>query len=281
MAIDGVSSSRITTPLYGKQFKMSGLTKGFKLFRHSLGMVTGNLKDALRVTGLPYLVIVAIMLMFPAQYGLLPVANERDIAFGGGFLLSMIAYLCVYLWMAVLWHRYILKGERPERFVPRWNGANVMAYFGRTLLMTLCLLPFSLVFGIAMSGLPFLIDALPLWLTMTVLVVGGPLCLLILLAVIGRLSVILPAAAIGKSVSLGQAWKATRGSTIAIAVMNVLLILLLIIPLMLPPLIVEILPALTIMGAVLICVLDWFVTLLFVSFMTTLYGHYVEGRELR
>ena len=260
---------------------MNGLTKGFKLFRHSLGMVTGNLKDALRVTGLPYLAIVAIMLMFPAQYGLLPVANEQDIAFGGGFLLSMIAYLCAYLWMAVLWHRYILNGERPKRFVPRWNGANILAYFGRTLLITLCLLPFSLVFGIAMSGLPFLVDALPLWLTMTVLVGGAPLFLLVLFAVIGRLSVILPAAAIGKSVSLGQAWKATKGSTTAIAVMNVLLILLLIIPLMLPPLIVAIVPALTILGAVLTCALDWFVTLLFVSFMTTLYGHYVEGRELR
>lgn len=141
--------------------------------------------------------------------------------------LILFLVLCVgWLWTAVAWHRMIVLGEKPGRVFPSWHGGKIFGYLGRGLLVVLLVLLASLPLAIIASliapntvdpevgGDPtsytYMIGSSPtdlsplgigVWFVMTAIVYGLSL----------RLSLILPAGAVGRPLSLGEAWSLTTG----------------------------------------------------------------------
>ncbi|MEZ5818386.1 MAG: hypothetical protein R3D44_15005 [Hyphomicrobiaceae bacterium] len=106
--------------------------------------------------------------------------------------------------IAVGWHRFLLRGETSSAFPPR-RGHPFVPYVGVAVLFGfMTILPFLIADLVPFSNS----DEMP-----TALVVAmGIFCVLLL--VISRLSVCLPAIAIeGPGRTLGEAWRATRGNT--------------------------------------------------------------------
>lgn len=102
--------------------------------------------------------------------------------------------------IAVAWHRYLLKGDLPA--VPRLSFESpILPYMGMAALFTaltyLPLLPFGIV--------PEIGDKFP------ALALAGLAGLVLVIAIVSRLSLALPAIAIdGPGRSLGEAWRTTR-----------------------------------------------------------------------
>ncbi|SPJ23154.1 hypothetical protein [Palleronia abyssalis] len=239
--------------------------KGWDLFRHSVAMISHNVGAAFRVTGLPYAIILVVTLMFPAVFGVDPDPSPRlGLLFFPAVLLSVLAFL----WLAVQWHRYVLTGEIQQGLVPHWHGKLNLAYFGRSILLGLLSIP---IFLIAFIPAGLLIAAAPsIW----VILLSNTLAFGLAGAIVGRFSPVLPAIAVGHKLSFGDAWRATKGATAPILVMALFLGFLSALPSIL------IFVGLGIIAVVANLAFQWLITVLSVSVMTTLYGHYVEGREL-
>ena len=116
------------------------------------------------------------------------------------------------------------------------------------------------------------------------LLVSGVNCLAAGLSLLGlcsyvffRLGLVLPAAALGQSLKLRESWDATKRDTTALVQLAVIVMggrLLIEIPGMIDG---------TTGGVVSLVynvVLNWFVTMIGVSLLTTLYGYFVEGRRI-
>ncbi|WP_237217307.1 hypothetical protein [Ruegeria lacuscaerulensis] len=184
------------------------------------------------------------------------------------FLCLAVIFIVTMFWIAVSWHRFILLEEYPRGLFPTFRFDRILAYLGRVLLiglvMTLAFVPVSLVAA----------------------TVGASVLSLVLVAVFSvflficfyRLSIILPAAAIGQPLTLGEAWAKTVGSSGAIVVIVI------------AAAVFQFLIQLVISALAIVPVLGAFLALFFgalvlpminVSILTTLFGVFAEGRELR
>ena len=239
--------------------------KGWQLFQHSVTMISRDIAAAFRVTGLPYAIIVVVSFFFPAFFGVDP---QATMSFSPLFLVAIAAYFAASLWLAVQWHRYVLTGEIQSGIVPHWHGEKNLAYFLRSLLLILIAIPIFLVIFIPAGLLSAVFQSVGAAILLNAVAAAFAL------AVLGRFSPVLPAAALGESLSFSEAWQATRGATGAILVMSILVSLLSVLPSILFAI------GLGFIAVVANLAFQWLVTVLTVSVMTTLYGHYVEGREL-
>lgn len=250
--------------------------KGWQIFVHSVRQVFGNLPAALRISGVLYLVIFALGI---ALTGWGPPTMADPAALDGGLmgavLLSGIVSLVLSLWIAVGWHRYVLRMEGGASIVPAFRGGAILRYLGYTLLITIIVIPVGILGGI-IAGLAFggmamgpgqAGGGLGLMLAMGVLVY------LPVLAVFFRLSPVLPAAALDEPLGIGAAWKATADweAMLTLAVLSALCT-----------------GCLTLLSAGLPGGLgiaigiagQWVLTMVGASILTTIYGHYIEKRQL-
>lgn len=249
--------------------------KGQQLFMHSVRQVTGNLEDALKISAVPYAIqaVVSLLLMGgAASMGGNP-ANGAMAGFGLGALVALVVAVVTGLWIAVAWHRFVLLGERAQGFIPAWQGDRMLAYFLRSLAYGLIAVVLAVIWG-AIVGI-----ALG-WVAM-----GSIVVFMILIAVLVQLPVValafrlsstLPASALGTERDFMAGWKATEGHTADIIVLaafavgaNLVL-----------GLIGYALGSLWILALAWQIVVGWLVMMVGVSILTTLYGHYVEGRPL-
>lgn len=250
---------------------------GLSIFVHAVRMVLGSLNPALRIGAVPVLVMVISGWLLAS--GTAPVDGTVPQmpgagAFGGGLLL-MVVQVLASLWVAVAWHRYILLEEQPGAFLPVWNGAAIWSYFKAGLIVGLI---------IAALAIPLMV------IVMLVLMPGmmesnqppGLFAGLVIFLVVGipatwlgyRLGPKLAGAAIGQDLSVGEAWRATaRGAVdlLGLAVVSA-------VALWLPLMIVGQLPG--ILRLLLSAVLNWASVMVGVGIITTIYGHYVQGRAL-
>lgn len=249
--------------------------KGQQLFMHSVRQVTGNLEDALKISAVPYAIqaVVSVLLMGgAAAMGGHP-GNGAMAGFGLGAVVALVVAVVTGLWIAVAWHRFVLLGERASGFVPGWQGDKMLAYFLRSLGYGLILVVLAVIWG-AIVGM-----ALG-WIAM-----GSMIVFMILIAVLVQLPVVvlgfrltstLPASALGTERDFMAGWKATEGHTADIAVLALFAVgahLVL-------GLIGLAFGSLWILAIAWQLVMGWLVTMVGVSILTTLYGHYIEGRPL-
>ncbi|WP_282153631.1 hypothetical protein [Ruegeria atlantica] len=242
-------------------------------------MVFGNIKQVLQITVGPALIATALIVALFMVSGIPLEAFDEGAgelppgaSVGGIFLFvfGLIAVLFVTIfWIAVSWHRYILLEEYPTGIFPTFRFDRILAYLGRVLmlgiLMVIASMPMGLVFallGESVAGLSIIVFLV---------------YMVFLIVCFYRVSIILPAAAIGDPITLGEAWNSTRDIAGSILV-------LLVVSFLFQFLVQLVFTALAIIPVLGILLTVFFGTLVLpminVSILTTMYGIFIEKREL-
>lgn len=247
--------------------------KGWEIFAHSVRLVFSNLGAAFQISLVPYAISGLAFLYFGSEaLALLESQDpEQILAAQGsmwtGLLLYSVLAVVMSLWIAVSWHRYVLLEEYPSGWIPRFHGGAIGSYFLKGLLLGLIVVGGVVLFGLTV-GLVLAMIGAGVLLGMFGVALGSYLFY--------RFCAVLPAAAVGEQMSFGQAWESTKnnGGTIAVLVILVIIASLII---QLPTTIGG---ADTIVGIAYSLIVNWIMTLVGVSVLTTFYGHFVEGRAI-
>jgi hypothetical protein len=244
---------------------------------HSVRLVLGDWRNALRVTGLLYLIYaipaLIIGLLSPVRAGQSP--EEMGAAMMSSAPLTLITLLLlavVYVWLAVTWHRYILLEEQPAGQLPAFHQKEILSYAFSAILLFLIMGVFSIVVGLVLS---------PLLVLGIVGVIIMPIVFISLALVVDyRLGLVLPARAIGQRLTFGDAWAATKGQSGTILVLAIVSALAAVV-LDIPAMVLAYLPGIgNILALVWRLATGWVTLVVGVSILTTLYGVYVEKRSI-
>jgi len=251
---------------------------GVNLFMHSVRLVLGDWRNALRVTGLLYLIyaIPALLLglVFPQpQAG--HSAEAMAAAMAGyapiGLIVGLLM-LAISIWLAVTWHRYILLNEQPSGQLPTFHRSEVLSYAGNAILMVFIMFAFSIVVGLVLSPL-LLLGGLGV-IIMSIVFIS------LALVVNYRLGLVLPSRAVGQRLTFGEAWAATKGQSGTILVLAVVSAVAAV-AIDIPAMVVAFLPGIgTILSLLWTLVTGWVKVVVGVSILTTLYGVYIEKRTI-
>jgi hypothetical protein len=250
---------------------------GVNIFIHAVTMVLNNIGTALRISVGPMLLVLVMTLVFGTGVAMSRQDPAQMMQSGGavfGGFLTLIVLIIAGVWVAVAWHRFVLREEVPTGPLPPFNGGAIGSYIWAGIIFGLVLflvaIPFIVIAGIliaplAMSGQqPGLVAGLI-----------GFLILYLPLAYIGyRISPILPSAALQARMPLKEAWYATGTSGaafVALTIVSVLASFLIALPGQALP---SFLATLWDFAA------QWLTIMVGASVLTTIYGHYVEGRPL-
>ena len=256
--------------------------KGLQIFTHSLRQVTGNLEGAIRISAVPYLVQFAAGLIVTRPWNA-TAQMEAMVQLGMGHgpsvllaLVNLVIALVTSIWMAVAWHRFVLKNEAPTGFIPAFRGDQILAYFLRSLgIAVICIIlaiPLGMIAGFI--AYPFMGPYGPNILTiiLIMLITYFPLVLISY-----RLSASLPAVAVDEAGSFTAGWDATQGATGDLAVLALVSVAVFVGGSLLG---LYVFGAIGILSIAWTFVFHWLVMMIGVSILTTLYGHYIEKRAL-
>lgn len=180
-----------------------------------------------------------------------------------------------YALMAILWHRHVLLNgsDRIEDLRP--DRAIFVGYIWRAILVGLAqmvaAIPIAILIGILGGSMMYANPTGPM---ATLL---GLVASVIFVWVAMRLSVVLPAAALGEPMRLGESWTTTKPISAALWGVALLLSGLNICVYMISDTLLPVTGGLAILAHTIIYVVEG---LVFISVLTTLYGHLVEGRSL-
>jgi hypothetical protein len=253
------------------------MTNAFAIIAHAIQMLLFSPGTTLRVLmpGLAFIMLGALILnIWLPEIGQDMIRNPADIrgidTTGGLFLMlaALIAGLIGYILIAVLWHRHVLLPEG-EKIQP--SGSILVGYFWRAVLVGIIQVFALIPVGFAVGIVLFAIGLGEMLLLVELIVQFFAFYIAL------RVSVILPAAALDERMQVSESWKKTGevsgtvwGLALLIALVNMGLAIV-------TGIIAAALPG----GAVLVNALVMALTgLIFVSVLTTLYGHLVEGRAL-
>lgn len=260
--------------------------QGWLIFKHAVAMLWGNKPSVVRIFLFPFLLVFLFsmastylalgrMPIEGAQTGNMPFPN-----FGVFFVLlslsTFILIITVLLWTIVAWHRFILLEEPVSGFFPSFRGQQMFGYALRILLIVVVLMIPAFVL-LSLVGLPDVMMTPEGPSIGAGFLVRGFAVTMLLSISFYLLSPILPAIAIGKNISLGRAFGATVKGFWSIAVCVVIVTALTVAGQTLASLIGN---ASALLESLTSIVFEVVFALLNLSILTTLYGHYVEGREL-
>ena len=206
----------------------------------------------------------------PAPEG--PAPQPASPLFGLAVLVAILPAAFGFLWAAVAWHRFVLLEEVPG-IVPALRGDRIGSYLWAWVRLIGPILLVGLVVAFIGSAIAAVAAALGSPALAALLLFG-----LNVLAVYGtlRFSLVLPAAAVGRSMGVFESWARTKEARDAILVAAALLAVL-------NGVIGAAGGALGLAGSagtVLSLALSWFGFVLGLSILTAIYGHVVEGRPL-
>ena len=248
--------------------------QGWQIFKHAFMMVVRNIIPALQIFLLPNAILIggvfALVLLNPDLQNTLFSGEEVEFTtappsgFFSTLLLGLVGYVFVQIWTIVAWHRFVLLEEYPQGWLPPLSLDRMGAYFLRAFIIFAILAAASLIFVFA-------------------LIFTGPLAAVIALPamvfawiVFMRWSITLPAAAVAQNITLGEAWDATRESTgLFLGLLFSLLLFGLLVALV--GFVFEQIPVLGVFWNIPTQIL---LTVINISVITTLYGVFVEKREL-
>jgi hypothetical protein len=251
---------------------------GWHIFVHSVGMVFRNLNEAVKIGLVPVIILALVVAGLVSFSGLtLDLLSDEEAlgrAIGTGqvglaFVLILLAWVIVTLWIFVSWHRFILLEEYPQSWIPPFRFDRILAYLWRGIVLGLIAAALMLpTVGIA-AVVGSVVPGLAVILTFV--------AILALVVVVYRLVAILPAAAIGQPLTIGQAWEATRGATGAIFGLLLVSFLAQVLLQLVSGAILAVIPVLGVLFQFLVTLI---MSLVNVSVLTTFYGHYIEGRPI-
>ncbi len=248
---------------------------GLKILRHAIQMVLRNYKEALRIGGVPILGFMFGSVIIGLSVPKFTDGNQMVLwsIYVTIALLAMVIF--VFPRIAVAWHRFVLRGEYPTGFLPAWSGSHTWGYLKKSALLlvlavvvtVLSSVVFIVVFGLFSPGHQQQFQ----WVLHIIPVFAGLLATYVAL----RLSLVLPAVALGESAYYSQSWEETgqiKGAIVAFAMTlgianGIESFLSTGIPY----------PALSLAVDI---VWVWFSTMVGISFLTTVYGYLFEDRPL-
>ncbi len=251
--------------------------QSWKIFTHSLGMVFNNLGAALRISLVLYLIQAAVSVYYAITFSdyLTAISTGHMAPPPQGALipglLVLVTSILVPIWVAVAWHRYILLEEISGAVIPAFHGPQTMAYLGKTILIGLLVIIGGMAIGMVLG---FVFAAV---FGQMGAMAGILLMLLFMIYISYRVGLVLPAAALGKSMTFGESLDTTsadKGAILGLALITAGFAIL-----MQVPSYFNSDPA-SIIGIVYSQVIGWIAMMVGVSVLTTLYGMYVEKREL-
>lgn len=189
------------------------------------------------------------------------------------FLVAMIFNLVIGAWLAVGWHRFVLLEEYPNGWLPAWHGSNIIGCVFRVILLGLIYIGLAISLGLVAGmlgvALANILGVIGVFIPMVSVIV-------VILWVLMRLSLVLPAIAIGEAMRFGEAWEKTK--PVQLHILGSMLIIALIY--YVPSLIMSVLSLNLGLELLIQMIIGFFATLISVSYFTTLYGVVVEEREL-
>jgi hypothetical protein len=252
---------------------------GLHIFIHSVRQVFGNLKDALRVSAVLWLLyIVDYVWAFSDMFDvamMLETGQMTEVPEGliTRFLVGSVIAFLIAFWIAVSWHRFVLLDEKPKRLVPALHLNLVLSYLKRSLGLA--------VIGILGAVVAMIVIGLSIGMLFAPVMYITPFVLLIALSYLFyRVSPILPAAALGEPFTLSDAMGVTKPYAAAIFQASLLVFVFgyLVNAVSAPVLSVFAdgsLVQVTLSGAV-----SWITFMVSISVLTTIYGVAVEERSL-
>lgn len=251
---------------------------GWRLFRHSNSMIFRNLPVILQISWFPVLCFGGAIWAFLYSIGL-PLStligptvrftsNELSSGIFLKFGLFWLLAALLAVWGVVAWHRYVLLEETPKGWIPPFRGPAVRKYVWRLILFVLALFALAIPLGFLIIGV---VSALG-WLGLALFAIAGVL----LGTVFTQLAVTLPAAALEKPLSFGEAWEASIDDFWQVLLLVVLVAALQYAADWISTQLVFV-PVLNVVVPLLFGV---FLAMLNVSILTTLYGHFVEDRPI-
>jgi hypothetical protein len=254
----------------------------FEIVKHAFGLIVLNFGMAMRIMLLPWAVMTVVLFMINQYLYEQRWAPSTTIPSNAGMVsqtvlefLYVVFYIIVGIWIAMGWHRFVLINEKPNSYWPKWHGQLARAYFVRSVYITLALLLPMLAF----VAFDLMVDRdfqeypsgyldvpwLLFWLIFDSVVSYATL----------RLSLGLPGAAVGNSISLHESRLETRAWSAEIWGASILIGLLYI-----PVYIVSFLHEEFLAAVIFAEVWCALVMLLTISVLTTLYDVIKEGHEL-
>lgn len=197
---------------------------GYLLFKHAVSRVFRNLDDALAISGLIWIATMAIVLVASSYAPTMPATVEGWGALTMDQILialgANIAVIVASIWIAVEWHRFVLLGERPQTVIPPFRASLLLAYMGKSILLMVVLFAMMFVAMLILMLVMLLAGALQ-FLVMAFLLCAGSA----LMYAFYRLSPMLPAAALGASLPIQEAWSKTEAYKVQIFQATILMIL--------------------------------------------------------
>ncbi len=267
---------------------------GYQVLRHTIAQVFGNLGTAARITLV--LPIIPLFILLVTNPVILTGAVSRfdneiwraeasGIGVVGVILAGLSAIVC-WLWAAVAWHRFVLMEEYPSGLFPNWRGSNIVNYFGNALLIGLVLLGVGIVAALVIGIVTAVLQSLSVAIALGFGLVFGFSWLAT------RIGLILPAAALGERLSMGESWRVTAPVSgqiilpiIVIAIASTILNQAIIAGFgeatqTMTPQGPQGQVTLSVPGVILSVAASWLQLLVNLALMTTLYGNLIEGRQL-
>lgn len=242
--------------------------QGWRILVHSARMILNNWQAALRISAFLFVV------QFASAIILVNMAKENS----GLLLLILIIVLtpiCLisFFWSAIGWHRFVLARDVVEGIAPEFNGNLITAYFGKTCIILLISITLFFIAYFILGALNGVLIKTGIWLHIGIVPVFFIASVIVGFFIFFRLSPILPAAALGQSLRLRDAWASTKGASATILVV------------LGGSWIVAFVAQLLQQNAVAIMIIfagifGWISMIFNFSILTTIYGHFVEGREL-
>lgn len=248
---------------------------GVRLFVHAVRMVLGNPAVTLRIGGV--LLVVQLLLSLTAgRSSFQPMVGAGSFS-ATGFVLGVLQ-IVFSLWVAVAWHRYILLEEMPGDYAPRWNASANWDYLKAGIILFLIILAAIVPMVILGSFVLFPLFAVnpenP-----SMLAIGLAMMVFYLpAAYIGyRLSPVLPSAAVGRQMTIRDAWQATAPGGAGFVVLAVVSLMAGWVLHMPGPFLAG---GVLFLGLIWSAFAQWLTLIVGASVLTTIHGHFVEGRDL-
>jgi len=187
---------------------------GVRLFIHAFTMLFHDFWATVRLILFPLLIGVVLiggLFFLLGNVGATIGANgpdETTVGFVAAILISLVIAVFVVCWSAVGWHRYVLLQERPGALLPKVNGPFLRAYlWAGVKVFLIALLLFVPVVILAVPIIPQLVNEV----NPRVFILVNVVLSIVFAAIFFRVTLIMPAAAVGNPLTIGESWKATKG----------------------------------------------------------------------
>ncbi|MCX7559335.1 hypothetical protein OS190_07110 [Sulfitobacter sp. F26204] len=253
------------------------------ILAHALRMLIFETAATLRVI-MPAVVLVigcsiGVALLSPDLVAFMQDTQDTGKTLRPDDLLNMVFFglvgLLGYALMAVLWHRHVLLNGAEQRENLRPNLSIFLGYVWRAVVVGCAQVLAAIPISLAMGGLGLLLirDNPDGMATMLIGFLGGLAFIWIAL----RLSLALPAAAIGYTMTLGESWQITKPLSAQLWGVGLLLSGLNVCVYIVTNAVLPDVGIIAVIAQTLVFILEG---LVFISVLTTLYGYMVEGRSL-